>query len=100
MDVKSILISAAVGVITSAITAYLTTRLRMKEEKDKWYREFAMKFAEAQSTDRTRAQKMAVQLAIGVLVFQDEKTQERERIFVPANCLGIRTKMNTEWQAS
>jgi pSer/pThr/pTyr-binding forkhead associated (FHA) protein len=86
MDIKTILISAAVGVVTSAITAYVTTRLKIKEEKDKWYREFAMKFAEAQSTDRMRAQKMAVQLAIGVLIFQDEETQERERIFIPPNC--------------
>ena len=85
MNITTIIISAAVGIITSAITAYLTTRLKMREEKDKWRREFAIRFAEAQATDNGRAQKMAVQVAIGVLI-KNPEAEDRERIFIPANC--------------
>jgi len=48
MTLQAIIISAVVGIITSAVTAYITTRLKLKEERDKWRREFAFKFAEAQ----------------------------------------------------
>ena len=45
----------------------------------------ALKYAEAQATDSVRAQKMAVQFAVGVLI-KNPETQKRERIFVPPNC--------------
>jgi len=85
MNLETILISAIVGVVTSAVTAYITTRLRMKEEKAKWRKEFAFKYAEAQATDNSRAQRMAVQFAIGVLI-KNPESEERERIFLPPNC--------------
>jgi len=85
MSLETIIVSAVVGIVTSAITAYVTTRLRMKEEKEKWRREFAVKFAEAQAKDNSQAQKIAVQFAIGVLI-KNPETEERERIFVPPNC--------------
>ena len=85
MSLETIIVSAVVGIVTSAITAYVTTRLRMKEEKEKWRREFAVKFAEAQATDNAHAQKIAVQFAIGVLI-KNPESEEREKIFVPPNC--------------
>src|SRR5262249_9648935 len=57
----------------------------MKEEKAKWRREFAVKFAEAQATDNSHAQKMAVQFAVGVLI-KNPGSVDRERVFVPPNC--------------
>lgn len=86
MNLETILVSAGVGVVTSVITAYITTRLKMREEKEKWRREFALKYAEVQATDAARAQRMAAQFAIGVLIFKQSETSERERIFVPPNC--------------
>jgi pSer/pThr/pTyr-binding forkhead associated (FHA) protein len=85
MNLETIIISAVVGIITSVITSYITTRLRMREEKDKWRREFALKYAEAQAKDNQNAQRMAVQFAIGVLI-KNPETVERERIFVPPYC--------------
>jgi pSer/pThr/pTyr-binding forkhead associated (FHA) protein len=86
VDLKTIIVSAIVAIITSAITAYITTRFRMREEKAKWNREFAIKYAEAQVTDNARAQRMATQIGIGVLIFEDPETSERQRVFVPPNC--------------
>jgi pSer/pThr/pTyr-binding forkhead associated (FHA) protein len=85
MSLKIMLITAGIGIVTSAITAYLTTRLKMREERDKWRREFAFKFAEKQITDNVAAQKMAAQFAIGVII-KNPETPEREKIFVPPNC--------------
>ncbi|HLR07407.1 MAG TPA: FHA domain-containing protein [Pyrinomonadaceae bacterium] len=85
MSLEIVIISAVVGSITSAITAYVTTRLKMKEEKEKWRREFAIKFAEVQSRDNTEAQKMAVQFAVGILI-KNPESPERERIFMPPHC--------------
>jgi pSer/pThr/pTyr-binding forkhead associated (FHA) protein len=85
MSLETILISAVVGIITSMITAYITTRLRMREEKDKWRREFALKYAEAQATNNLNAQRMAVQFAIGVLI-KNPQSANRERIFIPPYC--------------
>ena len=51
----------------------------------KWRREFALKYAEAQAIDSVRAQKMAVQFAVGVLI-KNPETHKRERVFVPPNC--------------
>jgi pSer/pThr/pTyr-binding forkhead associated (FHA) protein len=86
MNVETIIVSAVVGVGTSAITAYVTTRLKMREEKEKWRREFAMKFADAQAIDNAGAQEMAVQFAIGVLIKDSPDISLRERIFIPPNC--------------
>jgi len=85
MTLQAIIISAVVGIITSAVTAYITTRLKLKEERDKWRREFAFKFAEAQVANNGVAQKVATQFAIGVLV-RNPDTPEREKTFVPPNC--------------
>jgi hypothetical protein len=85
VDIKTIIASAVVGVIASALTAYITTRLKVKEEKEKWRREFAIKFADLQSTDRAQAQSLIVQFAIGVLI-KNPDADERERIFIAPNC--------------
>jgi len=85
MDLKTIVISAAVGVIASAITAYITTRLKVKEEREKWRKEFAIRYADIQATDQARAQNLAVQFAIGVLI-KNPESEERDRIFIPPNC--------------
>jgi pSer/pThr/pTyr-binding forkhead associated (FHA) protein len=85
MSLETIITTALIGVVTSAITAYITTRFKIREERDKWRREFAFKFAEAQVKDSVTAQKMAAQFAIGVVI-KNPETAEREKIFVAPNC--------------
>ena len=81
MTIETIIISALVGIITSAITAYITIGLRMREEKEKWRREFALKYAEAQATDSTRAERMAVQFGVGVLKYRTVGVAETPKIW-------------------
>ncbi len=86
MDIQAIIVSAIVGVITSAITAYITARFKIRQEQDKWQREFALKYAELQSTDPARARSVAKQFGLGVLIIEWCDSSERERVFVPPNC--------------
>jgi len=58
----------------------------MREERVKWNRDFSIKYAETQSTDKPRAQRMATQVGIGVLIFEDLQTHERQKVFLPPNC--------------
>ena len=86
MNVETILVSAVVAIVTSAVTAYITTRFKIREEKEKWQRDFTIKYAEFQSSNPSLAQNLATQFAIGVLIIEPCITGERERIFVPPNC--------------
>lgn len=86
MRVEEIIISAAVGALASIITAYITTRLNIRQEREKWKREFTIKYAETQAMDPKRAQSIATQFALGFLIIERVKPYEREKIFVPPSC--------------
>jgi hypothetical protein len=82
VDIKTVLISAIAGVVTSAATAYLTTRLKMKEERKKWDRDLELKYAEAVAADRGMAESLARQFAVGFVVFRGSEGRGN-RVFVP-----------------
>jgi pSer/pThr/pTyr-binding forkhead associated (FHA) protein len=83
---SGMIISAILTIITSGITAYITTRINMSAEKKKWQREFTLKYAEAQANNPKYAKGIATQFAIGVLVIEGESLSERERVFLPPWC--------------
>jgi hypothetical protein len=68
MDLATVLISGAVGAVTSAVTAYFTSRLKISEERRKWSRELAQKYAEAAATNPDVALKIARQFGIALIV--------------------------------
>ncbi|MGA3066370.1 MAG: FHA domain-containing protein [Tepidisphaeraceae bacterium] len=95
METGTIILSAVVGVIAGAASAYVTTRLKIREERVKWAREFATQYAETQVSDFRKAQAVATQFAVGLLIYQDMETKERHKVFVPANCRIIAGKEMT-----
>ncbi len=86
MQVWTIVISAIVGAVVSVITAYVTTRLRMREETAKWEREFPLNYAQTHADNPSAAQGMATQFAVGVLIVEREGEEGRDKVFVPPNC--------------
>ena len=82
MDIKTVIVSGIVGITTSAITAYLTARLKMREERKKWDREFALKYAETASANRGAAEELARQFAVGFFVVR-QPDGERNKVFIP-----------------
>jgi len=64
MDLSTVLVSAVVGAVTSAITAYFTSKLKISEEREKWVRDFASKYAESLAANPAVAANMLKQLAV------------------------------------
>jgi len=88
MQLPEILISAAVGIISGGITAYWTTRLKIKEEEKKWQKEFAQKYAELVAENPNAARKVSQQFGIAVLVIRANSPEEQKnsrKFFVPPN---------------
>lgn len=85
MDYETALIAGVVGVITSAVTAYTTAHFKIREDNEKWQREFALKFAQVQAEDLELSHSLAKQFAIGFLVIKEDDSI-CERIFIPSNC--------------
>ena len=83
MDVRTVIISAAVGVVTSAITAYIATRLKMTQERKKWDRDITLKYAESAAVNREAAETLARQFAVGFLVVGKPTGEPRGKIFIP-----------------
>ena len=91
MDIRTVLLSAGVGAITSALTAYLTLKLTISKEHEKWARECAVKNAEVVDTKPAFAQSLAEQSAVGYLVIDEPKgvpisAEGRRKVFVLPNC--------------
>ena len=88
MDVATVLVSAAAGAITSAITAYFTSKMKVSEEREKWSRDFTLKYAEALQTNPGVAANLAKQFAIALLIVNGARpsNQEgRQKVFAPPN---------------
>jgi len=86
MDYETILVVSAVAVITSAITAYITTHFKIREEKEKWRRKFVFNYAEAKANNPILCSLLAEQFAVGILKIEREDPIGHERIFLPSNC--------------
>ena len=66
MDARTVIVSTMVGIAASAITAYITTWLKMREERKKWDRDITLKYAEANVVPRDAAETLARQFAVGI----------------------------------
>jgi hypothetical protein len=86
MDVLTITTTAAVGVIASAITAYITVRINSKHERKKFEREIASKMAEYRDPPGDRTMVLAVQFAEGFLIVDRKSELDREKYFLPSGC--------------
>ena len=70
MEIKTIIISAIITLIISVLTAYVTTKLRIKEEETKWRRDYTITYAEALNISRAKAKIIADQHPFGYLLIQ------------------------------
>ena len=88
MDIATVLISGVVGAVTSAITAYFTSKLKVSEEREKWSREVSQKYAEALATNPGVAAHMARQFGIALVVLKPPQSPEekaRGKFFILPN---------------
>ena len=87
MDITTVLVSAVVGAVTSAVTAYFTSKLKVSEEREKWSRDLSQKYAEALQTNPAVAANLAKQFAIALLIANEPQHSKegRQKIFVLPN---------------
>ncbi|MGE5355484.1 MAG: hypothetical protein ACM3PT_04530 [Deltaproteobacteria bacterium] len=57
----------------------------MKDEQKKWLRDFALKYAEIQNDFPAKAEKIAKQFGIGIIIIEQENIMERQKIFIAPN---------------
>ncbi len=102
MDMGTVLLSAGVAVVTSAVTAYLTSKRKISQEHVKWRRELVLKSARVADAKPARladtspaaAQNFAKESAVGYLVIDEPegvsqgvpKSAEARKVFIPPNC--------------
>lgn len=86
-DSAVIALSTLAGLISGLITAYVTSSLKLKAEKEKWDREFALKYLEAKFSDATHAQEIASRYAIAFLavveITDDGFEGSPRKVFIP-----------------
>src|SRR5258708_20866126 len=73
MDLNTVLVSGVVGLVSSVITAYVTSRFHRRDDRRGWERNVALRIAEAH-TDRGAADALAHQFACGALIVQRSET--------------------------
>ncbi len=83
MDLLQLLVTAAVGLIASAVTAVITHLLTRSQERRKYERAVADKVAQFKSTERSETQIMAVQYGHSCFIVEGPDRSERERVFLP-----------------
>jgi FHA domain len=94
MDLPQILLTAAIGLLASLVTAVVTHTLTKSRERQKYelareqdlhrhQREVAAGLAELNSYDPNVTQVFATQHAAACLIVERTKDQERERFFLP-----------------
>lgn len=64
----SAMAAAVTSIVVALVTALITHRLTVVAERQKWYRELGLKYAEASSSDPQRASLMARQFGIAILM--------------------------------
>ena len=86
MDTTEIVITAAVGLVASIITAYVTYTLNRRQERRRQEREVAAKLADIPSARFDQTMIFAVQHAQACLIVEREGVPDRDRVFLPLGC--------------
>jgi pSer/pThr/pTyr-binding forkhead associated (FHA) protein len=91
VSVPSAVLNALIGVVAAAITAVITVRLQMSQERERWKKDFALKLADFQTTNPSQAAKVSQQFAVGALMLDEgEDEVQRKRTFIPFyGCLTV-----------
>jgi pSer/pThr/pTyr-binding forkhead associated (FHA) protein len=82
VSLATILVTAGVGLVASVVTAYVTAHLTARQAMQRWHTELAAKYAELVADYPTKAQALARQFAIGVLIFENGNPEDREKYFI------------------
>jgi len=86
-------VTAFVGIVVSATTAYIAYRINIRKERRRIEHEVAAKIAAIPTVRAEETQIVAVQFAEGVLVVRQEDDVVNDRVFLPT---GSRVTMGSD----
>lgn len=82
MDLANLLVSAGVGAAASLVTSYATAHFTARQELRRWKADMAEKYGALVAEQPARAQALARQFAVGVLIVERGDPAQRDKIFV------------------
>lgn len=83
MDIGTALVGGAIGLVSGLITAYAAMRFRLREERLRWSKELALKYAAARADGTPLASSLAEQFGTCILIVR-EPDRERRKHFLLA----------------
>ena len=83
MNTSQIVVTAAVGLFASIVTAVVTHLLTRAQDRRKYEREVAAKLAALESTKRNHTMVMAVQYGHSCFIVEGPTPEQRDRVFLP-----------------
>ena len=80
------ILTALIGIASSVIVAYVTTNLKLRSEKAKWERKFALKYIEAKSKGEDYLLSFSMQYATAYISIKDSFTTSPHKHFLAPKC--------------
>ena len=89
MDIKTALVGGAIGLMSGLITAYAAMRFRLREERARWSKDVALKYAAARADGGSLASSLAEQFGTYVLIVREPGQERQKRFLLPSTRLVV-----------
>lgn len=87
MDLQMALVGGAVGLASGLITAYVAMRFRLREERAKWERDVALKYAAARAEGGAMTQSLGEQFGTYFVIVREPDQKSRKCFLMPGTRL-------------
>jgi len=87
VELQTALAGGVVGLVSGLITAYVTMRFRLREERGKWQRELALRFATSRTETGAMSERLAEQFGAYVIVLREPGKERRKYFLIPGTRL-------------
>src|SRR3954466_11101991 len=87
MDIETALVGGAIGLVSGLVTAYAAMRFRLREERARWSKEVALKYAAARADEAPLASSLAEQFGTCFLIVREPGHERRKRFLLPGTRL-------------
>jgi len=87
VEFPTALAGGVIGLIPGLITAYVAMRFRLREERAKWQRELALRFATSQTDAAAVSERLAEQFGAYVIVVREPGKERRKYFLIPGTRL-------------
>ena len=89
MDIATALVGGGIGLISGLVTTYAAMRFRLHEERTKWSKELALKYAVARADAAPLANSLAEQFGTSLLIVREPGQERRKHFLLPGTRLVV-----------